>query len=410
MYADVRSAARQATDRWLVESRVLVQEADRAAHRPSVVDLARLVPGGALVAADSGIAGPARRSIAGATVAVAGARISGARWVELRVPPGERHTLGWLLVLLLVASAGPLTTILTQWLDRERKRPARVREIAAAWGFLAPTAAHVAVFTVIPVCVALYVSLHRWPSDNSARKFVDLENFVRLVRDPLTWISLRNTVVYSLYVPVTTVLALLIALLLGKRPRGFMKAMLLLPYTSSVVAIALIWEWMFQPDFGLINRLLGLAGLGAVDWLHSPATALVSLMVISMWVQLGYQVTLFHAGLERIASAYHDAARIDGANGWRRFWKITFPLLRPVTIFVLVTGLIGAFQVFTYVYVLTQGGPEAATTTLVQRAYATGWEARGDLGVAAAQAFLLVALVALISRLEFKLLAERDRA
>src|SRR5205823_4605246 len=113
----------------------------------------------------------------------------------------------------------------------------------------------------------------------------------------------------------------------------------------SVVAVAIVWQWMYHPDFGLINNLLTRAGLGPVNWLGDPKTALVATMLVSVWMQLGYQLTVFLAGLRAIPQSYLDAARVDGANAWQRFWRVTFPLLSPVTLFVLVTGMLGAFQV-----------------------------------------------------------------
>src|SRR3989441_5307108 len=127
------------------------------------------------------------------------------------------------------------------------------------------------------------------------------------------------------------------------------------------ISVALVWQWMYHPDFGLINRVLARAGLGPVNWLGDPKTALLAVMLVSVWMQLGYQLTVFLAGLRAIPQAYLDAARVDGANAWQRFWRVTFPLLRPVTLFVLVTGIIGAFQVLALVMVLTGGGPLGAT-------------------------------------------------
>src|SRR3989441_4939475 len=130
---------------------------------------------------------------------------------------------------------------------------------------------------------------------------------------------------------------------------------------------------MYHPDFGLINQLLTRARLGPVNWLGDPRTALVAVMLVSVWMQLGYQLTVFLAGLRAIPQPYLDAARVDGANAWQRFWRGTFPLVSPVTLVVLVTGVIGAFQVFALVKVLTGGGPLGATGVIVSRLYRIGW-------------------------------------
>ena len=234
------------------------------------------------------------------------------------------------------------------------------------------------------------MSLHRWSLVEPERPFVGLANFDQLVRDPVVWIALRNTALYTLTVPVTMVLALGAALALGGRTWAarLARTAVFLPYASSVVAVALVWQWMYHTDFGAINWMLSLAGVGPVDWLGSPNTALVALMIVSLWVQAGYQMTVFLAGLQAIPRDYLDAARVDGASAWRRFRTITLPLLKPVTLFVFVTGIISAFQVFTYVYVLTSGGPGHATDVVAYRLYQAAW-AFLQFGSASALSLLL---------------------
>jgi len=179
-----------------------------------------------------------------------------------------------------------------------------------------------------------------------------------------------------------------------------------LPYISSVVAIALVWQWMYQPDIGVINHLVSALGLRPVDWLGSPRTALVAVMIVSVWVQLGYQMTVFLAGLQGVPPAYLDAARVDGASAWQRFRRITLPLLRPVTLFVLVTGVIGSFQVFTYIYLLTDGGPLHATDVIAYRIYQTGWEFL-QFGYASALSLLLFVVLFGVTRAQPMLLGKR---
>jgi len=174
-----------------------------------------------------------------------------------------------------------------------------------------------------------------------------------------------------------------------------------------VVAIALVWQWLYQPDFGVINYLLSAIGLRPLDWLGSPRTALVAMMIVSVWAQLGYQMTVFLAGLQGVPQAYLDAARVDGASAWQRFRRITLPLLRPVTLFVLVTGVIGAFQAFTYMYVLTDGGPLNATDVIAYRIYQTAWEFL-QFGYASALSLLLFVVLFGVTRAQFALLAGRE--
>ena len=206
-------------------------------------------------------------------------------------------------------------------------------------------------------------------------------------------------------------LALGLAVALGGRRRSgaatpALRALLLLPYASSVVAVALVWQWMYHPDFGLINQVLTRTGLAPVNWLGDPKTALVAVMLVSVWMQLGYQVTVFLAGLRAIPQPYLDAARVDGANAWQRFWRVTFPLLSPVTLFVLVTGIIGAVQVFALVIVLTGGGPLGATDVIVYRIYRIAWDLL-QFGDASALALLLFAVLFGATWAQFRLLDRR---
>lgn len=394
LFADLRGAAQDATDQWLLDARLLMQEA--AARVPEVRgapgDLASLVPAGEVVPGDSGGAGTWRRDIGGAPRAGVAVRLASGHWVELRVPPDEVGTLGWLPVILVAAGLGPLAALFAAW--SWSVAPRRRRETLAAWGFLAPSALHLAAFSFAPLLLTLYVSVHRWSPVDPARPLVGIANYVRVVRDPLMWSALGHTLVYSLYVPISLALALGLAVVLRGNTRlsGFLRGVLLLPCVSSVVGIALVWRWMSHADLGVLHALLARAGLMAPDWLGDPRTALAALMLVSVWMLVGCQVTVLVAGLRAIPRVYLDAARVDGASAWQRFWRVTFPLLRPVTLLLLVTGVVGAFQVFGLVVVMTGGGPAHATDVFVSRIYHTAWE-RLQFGDAAALAVLLFVLL-----------------
>jgi len=411
-HGGVRAAARETTDRWLADTRLLIQEA--AARLPrgraNVAALARLARGGELVDATSAGAatGPERRVVSGEPRAVVAARLGPGRWAELRTLPAEQLAGGWGVLTLGLALLGPLAASLAAWAARTAARPRRLRETMTAWGFLAPAALHLAVFSFAPILFALYLSVHRWSLVEPVKPFVGLANFGAMIRDPLVWISLRNTAVYALYVPMTMALALGVALVLNRHSRvvRVVRTAFFLPYVSSVVAIALVWQWMYHADFGLINYLLSFAGVAPVDWLGSPKTALLAVMIVSIWVQVGYQMVVFLAGLQGIPRTYLDAARVDGADAWQRFWRVTFPLLKPVTLFVLVTGIIGSFQVFTYVYVLTDGGPLHATDVIVYRIYQTAWEFL-QFGLASALSLLLFVVLFGVTWAQFKLLGRQ---
>src|SRR5256885_614322 len=199
-------------------------------------------------------------------------RWSSRRWVGLRTAPAEAGAPPWLALLLALALIGPLAAWVAVWVEREAARPQRLRETAAAWWFLAPATLHLAVFSFAPILLAVYASVHRWSLVEPERPFVGLANFAQLVRDPVVWISLRNTALYTLTVPVTMVVALGAALALGRRSWAarLARTAVFLPFASSVVAVALVWQWMYHTDFGAINWMLSLAGVGPVDWLRDP--------------------------------------------------------------------------------------------------------------------------------------------
>jgi multiple sugar transport system permease protein len=400
-YVAVRGAARDSTDRWLADTRVLMQDVlARAPGGPVTPEsLGRLAPGASLVPGRSAAVTPRRDRSGPRPAAVTVVRLGRGRLLEVRTLPAEALTRGWLVLLVALGLVGPAVTAGAHWSARAGAQPQRFRETATAWAFLAPAAAHLAVFALVPILFTVYLSVHRWSLADAGRSFVALGNFAEVLRDPLVWASLRNTALYALNVPATLALALAAALALHGVRRGvaLVRTMLLIPAVSSVVAIALVWEWMYRAAF---------VGLSPVDWLGHPRTALLALMIVSAWVQVGYQTVVFLAGLQGIPRAYLDAARVDGANAWQRFWHVTFPLLRPVTLFVLVTSLIGAFQMFTFVYVLTEGGPLHATDVIVYRIYRTAWESL-QFGHASALALLLGTILCGLTWAQFRLLGRR---
>jgi len=195
---------------------------------------------------------------------------------------------------------------------------------------------------------------------------------------------------------------------MNQKIRGvnFLRTLFFLPSVSSFVAIALVWQWMYHPQFGLANYLLNFLGLPPLNWLRDPATALIAIMLMSIWMGLGYQMVIFLAGLQNIPPELYEAARTDGATAWQRFWKITLPLLMPTTFFILVTSLIGSFQVFSSIYVMTEGGPLRSTDVVVYHIYQNAWEYL-KMGYASAMAWVLFLIVMVATWLQFKVLGNR---
>ncbi|HKJ91616.1 MAG TPA: sugar ABC transporter permease, partial [Longimicrobiales bacterium] len=290
-------------------------------------------------------------------------------------------------------------------------RRMRLREALHAWAFLAPSFTHLLLFSVGPIVFALYLSFHRWNLVEARRPFVGLANYRALVGDAAFGHALANTAIYVLFVPVGMAVALALALLVNRRMRGvaFLRTVFFLPYITSFVAISLVWKWMYDPDFGLFNNILARLGLPPQPWLSSPATAMPSLMLMSVWMYAGYMMVIFLAGLQNIPESLYESARIDGAGAWQRFRRITLPMLRPTTFFVLVTMVIFMFQVFTAVYVMTEGGPLHATDVIVYHIYRNAWEYL-RMGYASAMAWVLFGIVFVVTLVQYVWLGGRVEA
>jgi multiple sugar transport system permease protein len=274
-----------------------------------------------------------------------------------------------------------------------------------AIGFLAPSLLHLTVFVFTPIAFAAYLSLHRWDVVVPDKPFVGLENFREMATDATFWRALRNTVVYTLNVPIAMAISLGVALMMNRRLKGvaFLRALYFLPSVTSFVAIALVWMWIYHPAFGVANSVLGIAGIAPLQWLNSTDTAMGSVIIFSVWLSLGYQMVIFLAGLQGIPEEFHDAGRIDGANSWQRFWRITFPLLKPTTFFILVTSVISSFQVFTSIYVMTAGGPVGSTDVIVYHIYQAAWEEL-RMGYASAMSWALFVIIMVATWIQFKII------
>lgn len=303
-----------------------------------------------------------------------------------------------------VAAGLPLLVLAAALGDRRRLR----REVVA-WSFLAPGVLHLLVFTVGPLLYAAWLSLHRYSLVDPARPFVGTANYTALAGNGAFWNALRNTAVFTLHVPVSMAIALALAMLVRRpgRASSVARAAFFLPSITSLVAVAMVWQWILHDEYGLANAALALVGLPAVRWLSSPSVALISVMIVATWTSLGFQTVLLQAGLTAIPRELYDAARIDGASAWRRFLHVTLPGLRPTLFFVLVTSVIGSFQVFGTVYVMTEGGPLHATDVAVFHIYEEAWELQ-RIGSAAAMSWVLFVVIFAVTWLHFRTLERRS--
>jgi multiple sugar transport system permease protein len=278
------------------------------------------------------------------------------------------------------------------------------KEALSAWVFLMPSLVGFVIFVFGATIVSLLISFFDWDMLTPA-KFVGLGNYLKLLKSDSFFLVLRNTVIFVIgTVPTRVIFSLLLALILVKKIPGrvFFRSAIFLPVAASTVAVAMIWRWIFNADFGLLNDFLYRIGISQLpQWLINPNWALMALIIFSVWKDVGFSTVLFMAGLEGIPDTLYEAGEIDGASSWIKFWKITLPLLSPTTFFVVVLNLISSFQVFDQAYVLTGGGPAYATTTIVYYIYNYAFQ-RFKMGYACATAWILFAIIFVITIIQFK--------
>ncbi len=277
------------------------------------------------------------------------------------------------------------------------------KDIGAALFFLMPALILFTVFTAIPVVAAFFISFTHWDLFRPPT-WVGLDNYTRLLHDPIFGKVMKNTAIFVLAtVPLQMGLGLLAALALNRGIRGqtFFRVAYFLPAVTSTIAAALVWSWLFNSNYGLINAGLSMIGVDNVPkWLASTKWAMPAVIIVSVWQNVGYAMVLFLAGLQNIRADLYDAAALDNASGWSRLWHITLPMLSPTTFFVLVISIIGSFQVFELVFIMTEAGPANATNTLVYYIYQNGFQFY-QMGYASAAAMILFAIVLLITMVQY---------
>jgi multiple sugar transport system permease protein/sn-glycerol 3-phosphate transport system permease protein len=286
------------------------------------------------------------------------------------------------------------------------RRPAR--KLLAAAPFILPSLAGVILFLLLPVVVVLLLSLAKW-NFLQPPAWAGFGNFVTMTRDDHVFHALLISAYYVLWnIPVQTVIALGLAMLLNRRlpGMGVYRALFVLPYMSTPVAMAVVWGWLFNAQNGMINHLLAVVGITGPNWLGDQATALPVIAMIATWQYAGYNMLFFLAGLQTIPPQLYEAAGIDGASAWGKFRRITLPLLNSTMLFVLVTDVIGSFQVFDQVYVLTQGGPGSATNVINYQIYTTAFQ-NFDVGSASAMSLLLFGVILLVTFIQFRFFRNR---
>lgn len=271
---------------------------------------------------------------------------------------------------------------------------------------LAPSLFGLLAFLLLPILVVIWLSLNRWDL-LAPMRFVGLDNYVDVLTDPTFGNSMLRTVIFVLSViPLQTGLGLLLAVLLsrGLPGSGVFRVIYVVPWICAPLALGVVWKWILAPYDGAVNNLLGLS----VEWLSDPVWAMPAVAGVTIWSQVGYTTLFFLAGLAAIPGTLIEAAELDGASGWQLFWQIKVPLLGPTLFFVLVTGVIAAFQAFDQIYALTpNGGPQGTTDVIASRIYLEAFQGGFNLGRASVMALVLFVILVVVTLVQQRFFADR---
>jgi len=313
-----------------------------------------------------------------------------------------------------VASTPP--TLLEPVRARPAQPPAsgparRRRTTLVGWSFILPNFVGFAALTLVPVVATLCLAFMQWNS-YSAPEWVGLDNFRRLRASETFWIALRNTAFYAAgHIPLTLAASLGFAVLLNRRLKGIglFRTALFFPYITSLVAVAVVWNMLFSPDTGPVNQFLHALGVqDTPGWTTSTTWAMPAVIITSVWRDLGYYMVLYLAGLQTIPAELYEAAEVDGAGPWARFWRITVPSLRPTTFFVLIMLTISSFKVFDLIQIMTEGGPGRSTLVLSQVIFREGIT-EGRFGYSSAIALVLFLIVLTVTVVQFRIQQRGER-
>lgn len=285
-----------------------------------------------------------------------------------------------------------------------------MRNVGAAWCFVAPALLVIAVFFFLPVVAALAMSLTDFDiyalADSRNLRLVGLQNYAQLLQTPLFWQAFGNTLYFVVVgVPLSITVSFGAALLLHSRLvkfQAFFRTALFAPVVTTLVAVAVIWRYLFHPHYGLLNYTLGLIGISPVDWLGDPRWAMPAIIVFAVWKNFGYNMIILLAGLQSIPEQLYEAARIDGASMWQQFRHVTLPMLAPIVTMVNILTIAGYFQLFAEPYVMTQGGPLQSTVSVLYFMYEEGFK-WWNLGSASAVAFVLFLFIFCVTAVQLRL-------
>jgi multiple sugar transport system permease protein len=291
------------------------------------------------------------------------------------------------------------------------------RRFGAGFWFVTPALSLIALFFFVPVMAALVLSFTDFDiyvlGDFSTLRFVGFDNYIRIIHDPMFWLALRNTLYFVVIGgSLSVVFSLAVALLVNHGAvmlRGLFRTLLFLPVVTTLVAVAVVWRYLYHQRYGALNWLLEQFGVGPIDWLGDTHWAMPAIILMAIWKNFGFNMIIFIAGLQSVPDRLYEAARLDGAGTWAQFRYITLPLLFPTFLFVSVITMIGYFQLFAEPYLMTQGGPSNRTLSLGLLMFNEGFR-WWNMGYASALAFVLFVIILLVTLIQARLSRERTQS
>ncbi len=292
-------------------------------------------------------------------------------------------------------------------------RTSRGRLDLVGWSFILPLLIIYTIFLLWPILLGLRMSLFNWSLIGSGtNEFLGFGNYAEALRDPNFWSSLWNTIVFTVIsTPILVVLSLALSLMVNsvsQRVQWIYRLVFFAPYTLSVTVMALIWSWMFEPGFGLLNGALTSLGLPSVNWLTQPGVAMLSIVLVTIWWTLGFNFLLYLAGLQQLSKEVYEASALDGASWWSQTRYITIPLLNRQTLLIVVLQIIASLQLFGQTYLLTSGGPAFSTRPVIEYIYDSGFT-NFRVGFASATSYLFFILILVISLSQFWFVSRQGR-
>lgn len=269
--------------------------------------------------------------------------------------------------------------------------------------FVVPALIPLAVFWIYPILRSMLLSLTDWDYMSPSYSFVGLSNYVALFKDTRFYSALWNTFVFGIGTVIPTIIGgMILALLLQKafRGDGIFKFILFSPWITPTVAISIVWTWIYEPDVGIANHVLKFFHLPALQWINSSSTAMLAVIIVTVWKSLGYAMIFYITALEKVPKELYEANALDGANSWQRFRDVTLPCISPTTFFLVIITMVNSLQAYDQIQILTQGGPSGSTRTLLYMYYQLGFE-EFNMGQATAVAMILILITVMLSLIQF---------